>query len=93
MARSGEGFGRGRTGGPRGGKGEELDGENGSCGGGNVCGGEACNTELGGPGFLSFADVGSLSQLKPCSSVCRCLMPSRDVDAGVGENSSDTMPK
>ena len=42
-----------------------------------------------------FADVGSLSQLKPCSSVCRCLMPSlsRDVDAGVGQISSETMAK
>ena len=60
MARSGEGFGRGRAGGARGGKGEEVGGENGeeggvgcgSCGDGNVWGGEACDTELG--GFLSL---------------------------------------
>ena len=63
MARIGEGFGRGRAGGARGGEGEEVGGEHGedgeeggvgcgSCGGGSVCGGEACDTELG--GFLSL---------------------------------------
>ena len=62
MTRSGEVFGRGRAGagGARGGEGEEVGGENGeeggvgcgSCGGGSVCGGEACDTELG--GFLSL---------------------------------------
>ena len=52
MARSGEGFGRGRAGGARGDEGEEVGGESGeeggvgcgSCGGGYVCGGEACDT-------------------------------------------------
>ncbi len=42
------------------GEGEEVGGENGqkggvgcgSCGGGSICGGEACDTELG--GFLSL---------------------------------------
>ena len=60
MARSGEEFGRGRARGARGGKGVEVGGENGeeggvgcgSCGGGHVCGGEDCDTELG--GFLSL---------------------------------------
>jgi len=63
MARIGEGFGRGRAGGARGGEGEEVGGEHGedgeeggvgcgSCGGGSVCGGGACDTELG--GFLSL---------------------------------------
>ncbi len=60
MARSGEEFGRGRAGGTWGGKGEEVGGESGeeggvgcgSSGGGSVCGGEACDTEL--RGFLSL---------------------------------------
>ena len=41
--------------------------------------------------LLEFADVGPLSQLKPRSSVRRCLMPRRDVDSCVGEVPSESM--